>query len=264
VLVGVNDDICYNCGRRNPGLWGFAPALRALGNDLGFLPLTVGACVVVYGLTLLSSESILGGGLFSFLAPDGFELARFGASGALTAYELGRWWTVLSAGWLHGNLLHIFFNMYSLRQILPGVAEIYGPARTIIIYTVGSVAGFTLSTMAGVYELPGSNPRGITVGASAAISALIGALWHYGRRSGSSMARSYATTAVIYLIIIGIMMSGIIDNYAHAGGVAGGYLISMVLDPLKRERVDHMVIALACLVASLGSILMSLFTPLPL
>ena len=35
-LVGVNDDTCYTCGRRNPGLWGFGPMLRAFGNDLGF------------------------------------------------------------------------------------------------------------------------------------------------------------------------------------------------------------------------------------
>src|SRR5215204_2794677 len=38
VLVGVGDDTCYNCGRRNPGLWGWAPAFRALGRDLGFVP----------------------------------------------------------------------------------------------------------------------------------------------------------------------------------------------------------------------------------
>ena len=40
-LVGVRDEKCYNCGRRNPGLWGFAPLLRSLGNDLGFVPLVV-------------------------------------------------------------------------------------------------------------------------------------------------------------------------------------------------------------------------------
>lgn len=39
VLVGVNDDRCYNCGRRNPGLWGYGPALRSLGQDFGFVPL---------------------------------------------------------------------------------------------------------------------------------------------------------------------------------------------------------------------------------
>src|SRR4029453_2382144 len=38
VLVGINDDRCYNCGRRNPGMWGYAPILRSLGADLGFVP----------------------------------------------------------------------------------------------------------------------------------------------------------------------------------------------------------------------------------
>ena len=42
VLVGVNDDRCYNCGRRNPGLWGYAQVLRSLGQDLGFVPLVMG------------------------------------------------------------------------------------------------------------------------------------------------------------------------------------------------------------------------------
>jgi len=45
VLVGVSDATCYNCGRRNPGLWGYAPILRALGGDMGFVPFVIGACV---------------------------------------------------------------------------------------------------------------------------------------------------------------------------------------------------------------------------
>jgi len=52
VLVGVNDAACYNCGRRNPGLWGFGPWLRSLGNDLGFVPFVIGTCVVLYVLTI--------------------------------------------------------------------------------------------------------------------------------------------------------------------------------------------------------------------
>ena len=52
-LVGVNDQKCYSCGRSNPGLWGFAPVLRRLGNDLGFVPLVIGASSVMYVLTLL-------------------------------------------------------------------------------------------------------------------------------------------------------------------------------------------------------------------
>jgi membrane associated rhomboid family serine protease len=54
------------------------------------------------------------------------------------------------------------------------------------------------------------------------------------------------------------MPGGGIDNYAHAGGFAGGYLASMWLDPLKRERTDHFLIALLCLVATALAILASL------
>ena len=55
-LVGVSDEKCYICGRVNPGLWGFAPVLRRLGNDLGFVPLVVGASTVLYVLTLVRSQ----------------------------------------------------------------------------------------------------------------------------------------------------------------------------------------------------------------
>ena len=52
-LVGVNDDKCYTCGRRNPGLWGFGPVLRRFGNDLGFVSLVVYGCAASYAATLL-------------------------------------------------------------------------------------------------------------------------------------------------------------------------------------------------------------------
>ena len=61
-LVGVRDDRCYNCGRWNPGMWGYSPALRRLGNDLGFVPLVVTGCAGLYLITLISSGGITGGG----------------------------------------------------------------------------------------------------------------------------------------------------------------------------------------------------------
>ena len=47
-LVGVNDEQCYTCGRRNPGLWGFGPVLRRLGHDFGFVTLVVYGCSALY------------------------------------------------------------------------------------------------------------------------------------------------------------------------------------------------------------------------
>lgn len=259
VLVGVNDAECYNCRRRNPGMWGFGPALRALGQDLGFVPFVIGLCGIVYVLTLVASVGSIGmGGIFGFLSPSSLALVRFGASGMLPVFGFGRWWTVLSAAWLHGGLLHIVMNMLALRQLAPIVAELFGPGRTIIIYTAGAVGGFTLSTLAGAF-IPSffflSSGR-MTIGASAPIAGLIGAILAYGHRSGSSAARSHALNYILMLALFGIAVAGI-DNYAHAGGIAGGYVAARLLDPLKPERIDHLVIGLGCLAASILSIVAS-------
>src|SRR5690606_4451458 len=86
-LVGVRDERCLNCGRRNPGLWGYAPLVRRLGNDLGFAPLVMGTCAVLYVLTLLMSGGQTGmGGLLGMLSPATPITFLFGASGALPVF----------------------------------------------------------------------------------------------------------------------------------------------------------------------------------
>lgn len=260
-LVGVNDDVCYSCGRRNPGLWGFAPALRRLGHDMGFVPFVTGLCLALYAVTyLLSAGEPSRGGVLNFLSPSMPVLAMFGASGAIPVFGLHRWWTVLSAGWLHGGLLHIFFSLLWIRQLAPAVGELYGPGRMVIIYTAGSIAGFALSSLAGQFldfmPLPFLRGAGVTVGASAPIFGLLGAVVYYGRRAGSSLATSQAWSYAIPLFIFGLIIPGI-DNWAHAGGFAGGYLAGRLLDPLRPERVDHLLGAVICLGLSVLSIVAS-------
>jgi rhomboid protease GluP len=268
-LVGVNDATCYHCGRRNPGLWGFAPAIRALGRDMGFVPFVTGLCVVMYVLSLAASGPgafSVRGGLFGILSPGSCSLIRFGASGAVPVFGLDRWWTVLSAAWLHGNLLHIAFNLYWIWQIAPAVAELYGPGRMVIIYTAGAILGFAASSFAGMYlDFMPSILRGagLTIGASAPFFGLLGALYHYGNRGGSSAIRSYALSAAIFMFIFGLVVSGV-DNYAHAGGFVGGWIAAKVLDPLREERIDHMAIALGCLALSIASLAASFLVPVGL
>lgn len=259
-LVGVNDDRCYHCGRRNPGLWGFAPMIRRLGNDMGFVPFVTGTCVVAFALTLVwSAGNISMNGVMSFLAPTTYSLLLFGASGALPVFGLHRWWTVLSASWLHGGLLHILFNMLWVRQLAPEVGELYGPGRMVIIYTVAGIVGFTATSVAGayLYFLPGIL-RGapVTIGASASIFGLLGATVYYGRRTGSHVVHQQAIYYAVILFIFGLIMPGV-DNWAHAGGFAGGFVAGRLLDPLKPERVDHIVGALVCLFLSILSIIVS-------
>lgn len=263
-LVGVNDDKCYHCGARNPSLFGFAPVLRHLGHDLGFVPFVTGLCTVMFVMELVGSGRIsMSGGLFGLLSPSCLSSVKFGGAGAVPVFELGRWWTLLSASWLHGSLLHIVFNVMWIRQLAPDVGELYGPGRMVIIYIVAGIAGFAASSAAGMYLTflpPPLGGAGLTLGASAPIFGLLGALVYYGRRSGSRHVHSQAVSMAAMMFIFGLIMNGV-DNYAHAGGFLGGYLMGRVLDPLRPEQINHIAIAVGGLALTILAIVASVLVP---
>ena len=266
MLVGVNDARCYNCGRAKPGLWGFGPALRQLGTDFGFVPFVIGASSVLYVLSLIvsGSELLVAEG-FSILSPGIRALVLFGASGAVPVFGFGSWWTVLSATWLHGSLLHILLNMYWVNQLVPPTSEVVGPARTVVIYTVAGACGFLLSSLMWYLGSPLPFLRGApyVVGASASVFGLLGALVHYGRMSGSGLIRGQATYYAVMMFVMGLLFPGV-DNLAHAGGFAGGYAASMFFNPLTQERGDHTVMAALCVAGTLLAIVASIIVGLPL
>ncbi|UCF38733.1 MAG: rhomboid family intramembrane serine protease [Acidobacteriota bacterium] len=250
-LVGVTEESCYNCGAWNPGLWGFAPLLRRLGYDLGFVQIVTYGCVGLYLATLLyDPANIRMDGMMSILSPSTESLLVFGGSGTIPVFGFGRWWTVLSAAWLHGGALHILFNMMWIRQLAPVTATLYGVSRLIIIYTVASITGFVLSSVAGIP---------LTLGASAPLFGLFGALFWAGRRTGSSELGRQAMIYAVILLIFGFLWPNV-DNYAHIGGFVGGLAAAYLLDPLKRETVGTMIIALVCLLVTALSVLVSIVT----
>ena len=248
-------------------MWGFAPLMRQFGNDLGFVPFVIGASSVMFVLSILLSGGIQGGGL-NMLSVSSYALRALGASGASPVFDEGKWWTVLSATWLHAGLLHILFNMMSLRNIGSGTVEIIGPGRTVIIYVVSGVCGFLLSSAMGaavpfiamlplpIFILRLLVGAQLTVGASASIFGLLGALVHYGRKSGSSFMHAQAKQWAVIMFVYGLIMPGI-DNWAHAGGFIGGYVTSAYLNPLTREKGDHVLVAALCLLASFVAVLAS-------
>ncbi len=256
-LVGVQDETCWNCGRRNPALWGFAPFLRRIGNDLGFMSIVLWGCAALYIATLLVDPGGIRMSGMSILAPSTRSLFIFGASGAIPVFGYGRWWTVLSAAWLHANILHIVFNLMWVRQLAPDVSELYGGGRLVVIYTVSSITGFFLSSWAG-YAMPGPlRGAAFTLGASAPIFGLLGALVVYGRKGGSSHISGQAMTYAAIMFVFGFIMPGI-DNYAHAGGFLGGYAAGYLLDPNRPEKLSHMFAAAACMALTALSVLASL------
>jgi membrane associated rhomboid family serine protease len=261
-LVGVNDEVCWNCGRRKPGMWGLTSVFRKLGQDMGFVQVViVGTAFLYIAMLVVDPSGIQMGGLFSIGAPSQESLFRFGASGRFPVWIYHRWWTVLSAGWLHAGLLHIGFNLYWIRILAPEAAELYGAGRMVVIYTVSSIVGFFVSS--SVWLLPFFSGAALTVGASAPILGLLGALVHYGRSTGSGVVGRQAWSYAVFMIAFGFLMRGV-DNWAHLGGFAGGYLASMMVDPRRPERGNDLMLALVCLLLTAASIVASLVIPVPL
>jgi len=88
---------------------------------------------------------------------------------------------------------------------------------------------------------------------------LLGALVLYGRRGGSSHVGGQAMSYAIFLFIFGFVMPNI-DNYAHLGGFLGGYAAARWLDPMRPERVDHLIAAIVCIVLTALSVIASVYT----
>lgn len=249
-LVGVNDAECFNCGARNPALWGWAPVLQRLGGDFGFVHIVTWGCIALYVLMLVYDPAGVHMGGMSLVSPSTKSAVIFGASGSIPVFGFGRWWTLLSAAWLHGGVLHILFNLMWVRQLTPVTSSVFGPSRMVLIYTIASVTGFLLSTFAGTQ---------VTLGASAPLFGLFGALVWAGRRTGSSELGRQALIYAAVLMVFGFLFPGV-DNFAHIGGFIGGFLAAVGLDPLRRESFGHMIAALACIVLTAASLLASVLT----
>ncbi|NJN17171.1 MAG: rhomboid family intramembrane serine protease [Oscillochloris sp.] len=181
------------------------------------------------GLVYLVS-GFLSGSLFQPTLP---VLIALGAK-ENTLIANGEYWRLIGAMFLHGNLIHIFFNGYALFALGPETERIYGTGRFLVLYFLAGIAGSVAS-----YAL---SPEP-SVGASGAIFGLIGALgmFYYLNRAalgefGRMQIQSMAAIVMINLII-GFSAQGTIDNWGHMGGLVGGVLSALALAP--RLEIDE-------------------------
>jgi rhomboid protease GluP len=243
-LVSVNAEKCLNCSLPYPGRIANLPILSdLLRGRLSFVDGLMLACFMLFVLSLgLDIRQINMTGFFDLLSPSGEALYRVGMGGAYPVFSAGRWWTLLTATYLHGSLLHIAFNMLWLRQIGHWVEELFGPSRFLMIYTVAGVVGALFSALMGTPFF---------VGASGSIFGLYGALLYYGRSRGGVFGGALFRQALIWAVIgfaIGLTMSRT-DNWGHLGGLAGGLIVSLLLgyEERKRQTLGHHVGALLTL-----------------
>ncbi|MBK5275868.1 MAG: rhomboid family intramembrane serine protease [Desulfuromonadales bacterium] len=244
-LIGSEEAVCSWCGtsRSNPW-WRLAGMTRGASKSDWVVKGILTVNILYFAVSIIMSGM---NGSSGFLSPGQNSLFLLGATGTFPVERYGRIWTLVSANYLHGGILHIIFNLMALRQIAPWVANEYGTSRMFVIYTLGGVFGFWVSCLAGVP---------FTIGASAAICSLIGALLYYGKSRGGAYGNSVTREVrgwLISLFVFGLIFPGI-NNWGHGGGIIGGVVFGMILgyNEKRAERVFDHVLALLCAVITIA------------
>ena len=247
-LLNRDAPFCPHCGMQRPGVWWKRLALRAWLQDPNqVVKILIGINAAMYVISLLVSPQSSRGSfdLLTTLSPSNQSLLQLGATGTFPIDQLQRWWTLLSANYLHGGILHILFNMLALRQLIPLVGHLYGINRLVVLYTLTGIAGFWVSYVAGVP---------FTIGASAALCGLIGATLYYGKSRGGLFGEAIYRQVggwAIGIFVIGLLIPGI-NNWGHGGVMVAGALLGYLIG--YRERGDeqpwHTMLAAVCMAAT--------------
>jgi rhomboid protease GluP len=253
-LISNDEPACPYCGLMRPGLHNTAGNIRKIffGSNPVMAIIYINIAFFVLSL-FLDPQGLFGGsGPFSLLSPSSQSLFLLGASGTIPVIGAHRFWTVISASFLHGGIFHIAFNMMALYQLGPFILREFGFHRFINLYIITGAFGFAASVLFGTP---------FTLGASASICGLIGAIIYYGKSRGDSYGDAIYKQAmgwVIGLVIFGLIFSGI-DNWAHGGGLLSGILLAFIMgyNDNKQESAWCKILAYACILLTVAVLIWS-------
>lgn len=166
--------------------------------------------------------------------------------------QKGEVYRLITCMFLHGNSIHLFFNMYALYIIGPEIERYYGSFKFLVIYLLGGVIGSLFSAV--LITSP-------SIGASGAIFGLFGALLYFGfnyRATLDGYLKSQIIPLILINLLVGLIVPGI-DVYAHIGGLIGGLIVSLMVGIKgfnKKNHTMHGLIMTIILVGSLAYMLM--------
>lgn len=251
-LISLDEAECPYCGLKKPGSrWNLSSLNWLAGGNIDAVKIIIAVTVAYYITSLIISPLSPGGAgsIFTILSPGDNSLFFLGASGTLPIDYYGRWWTLISASFLHAGIIHLLFNMLALWQMGYFVLREYGVSRFFTLYLLTGAGGFFVSYLAGIP---------FTLGASASICGFIGAIIYYGKSRGGfygEMIYRQAMGWVVGLAVFGFIIPGI-NNWAHAGGLLSGILFSRLLGYRERksETILHRMLALTAILATISTL----------
>ena len=224
-LVGISATRCHECGASMR--FSLAALSKKFSGIFGEQETPVTSAMLVINILMLGISLVMttqageAGGLHTLFSMNADASYRLGASHPYGFFAEHEWWRVVTAMFLHGGLIHIGFNMMGLMQFGPALEELYGSAKYFFLYVFTGAFGFLLSVFTGHFSL----------GASGALLGLVGAMLAItSKRGGSFMRelRSRLITSVVILFAIGFMGFLGMDNAAHLGGFASGFIIGKI------------------------------------
>jgi rhomboid protease GluP len=250
-FITTSDKVCPYCNesvaprRVERGTGG--PILGGMIPHAGYLTILI--LLINTGLYLATALYSSKGGRGNFVNLDTQTLFEFGAKFG-PAIGAGQWWRLVTAGFLHGGILHILMNMWVLFDLGAQVEELYGGARMLVIYFVANVLGFYFSAL--------WRPETPSVGASAALFGLVGAVLALSVRYKGPMGdmiRSVYGRYLVYLLLFSLMPG--VDMAAHIGGLVGGFGLGYVAG---RPGIDRSPVERVWQIAAGLSILLTLYS----
>ncbi|PIB23789.1 rhomboid family intramembrane serine protease [Maribacter sp. 4U21] len=173
-----------------------------------------------------------------------FDRYKFGI-GAIRAGQKER---MLTSGFLHVDIAHLFFNMFTLYFFADVVIAWFGPAKFIIIYFISLLAGSLLALFFHKDE-----PYYSAVGASGAVTGILYAAILL--QPNDSLGIMFIPIPIpAYILGIGYLLYSIygmksrignIGHTAHFGGAIGGYVTTLLFMPSLLQSDTVMVLLLA-------------------
>jgi rhomboid protease GluP len=167
------------------------------------------------------------------LRPSLLTLLCCGAKDRELILGAGEWWRLLSAGFLHGDVLHLLVNLYALRVLGPTVERLWGRRQFLLVY-LGAVAAGNVASLAAT--------PGVSVGASGGAFGLLGALGVFStvyRRFVAPEARRGLWVNLLVVMAVNVVLGAavpFVDNAAHAGGFVAGAVTARLLRPIPARR----------------------------
>jgi membrane associated rhomboid family serine protease len=179
----------------------------------------IGINVAIYLVTVAQGAGIN--------SPGGSLFAKWVLFGPAVAN--GDWWRLITAAFLHANIIHIGMNMLGLAWLGAPVERYIGSMRYLALYLVSGLAGSAGALI--------TTPLGVTVGASGAIFGILGALLIIEYQQTGTLAGQAAT-----LILINLAFSFTVPGISyggHIGGLVGGILAMLAMSRFGRGHVAY-------------------------